>query len=161
MEFASTSMACLGCTGAGLVSPATASAAQALLQRREDVVASVHADGSTSHARLRSQANTQLKPYVEQMATQYNKNTRVQEFKIGQHVGLQIPVGHRGKCDDKYIVCMVVKKHPKNGYKLRCEHGMIQGVIRTDQWSLGVLQSNLISLLMKMSVCGSRWPFLL
>ena len=28
---------------------------------------------------------------------------------------------------------MVISKHRRDGYKLRCEHGLVQGLIRTDQ----------------------------
>ena len=67
------------------------------------------------------------------MSQQYNKKAGAQIFQVGQNDGLQIPVEHREKCDDKYIVCMVVQQEPHHSYRLRCEHGVIQGLIRTDQ----------------------------
>ena len=57
----------------------------------------------------------------------------VQYFEVGQHVGLQIPVEVKGKTDSKFVVCMEIGRNCKDGYKLRCEHGLVQGVIRTDQ----------------------------
>ena len=67
---------------------------------------------STNHARLRSEANKQLTPYVAKVAQQYNKKAGVQIFEVGQHVGLPIPVDHWEKLGDRYIVCMVIQTNP-------------------------------------------------
>ena len=109
-----------------VLSPNTAEAASTLLQCRESAE-------EFRHDKLRKAANDQLVPYRERMATVYNKSARVKVFKIGDHVGLQIPVQSREKLDDRYIVCMVVATSGKDAYRLRSDHGMIQGAIRTDQ----------------------------
>lgn len=73
-----------------------------------------------------------LVKYTAKMAHQYNKKSRPQVFQVGQTVGLMIPSVAREKLDDKFILCMVIgKKH--HGYSLRCEGGLIQGLIATDQ----------------------------
>ncbi|DBB07019.1 TPA: hypothetical protein ACH3X1_011610 [Trebouxia sp. C0004] len=46
---------------------------------------------STGHARRRSEAVANLEPYVDRMANQYNKSSKVHWFEVGQLVGLQIP----------------------------------------------------------------------
>ena len=113
-------------TGADAVSPETATAAQTLLRCHDKPV-------TTGHARRRSEAAANLAPYTERMADMYNKSANVQYFEVGQHVGLQIPVEVRGKMDPRFVVCMVIGRNRKDGYKLRCEHDLVQGVIRTDQ----------------------------
>ena len=67
------------------------------------------------------------------MANQYNKSSKVHWFEVGQHVGLKIPSEVREKMDPRCVVCMVISKERLDGYKLRCEHDLVQGVIRTDQ----------------------------
>ena len=71
------------------------------------------------------------------MEQAYNKRTNVQVFYVGQLVGLQIdmdiPKLLREKVDDRYIVCMVVEKKHADSYRLWFEHGLIKGVVRTDQ----------------------------
>ncbi len=114
------------CSGASVVSPETATAAQTLLQCHDNPV-------STGHARRRSEAVANLEPYVDRMANQYNKSSNVHWFEVGQHVGLKIPSEVREKMDPRFVVCMVISKQRLDGYKLRCEHGVVQGVIRTDQ----------------------------
>jgi len=58
------------CSGASVVSPETATAAQTLLQCHDNPV-------STGHARRRSEAVANLEPYVDRMANQYNKSSKV------------------------------------------------------------------------------------
>ncbi|DBA87990.1 TPA: hypothetical protein ACH3X1_004973 [Trebouxia sp. C0004] len=62
--------------GASVVSPETAAAAQTLLQCHDNPV-------RTGHARRRSEAKANLEPYVDCMANQYNKSSKVQMFEVG------------------------------------------------------------------------------
>ncbi len=67
------------------------------------------------------------------MANQYCKSSKVHWCEFGQHAGLQIPNEVREKMDPRTVVCMVISEQRLDGYKLRCEHGLVQGVICTDQ----------------------------
>ena len=96
------------CTGIDLVSPETASAAQTLLDCHDDACA----NDSTNYARLRSEANKQLTPICCKDGAEHNKKAGVQIFAVGQNVGLQIPVDHREKLDDKYIDAWSSRKNP-------------------------------------------------
>jgi hypothetical protein len=116
----------ISCSGASVVSPETAAAGQALLQCHDNPV-------STGHARRHSEAVANLEPYVDHMANRYNKSSKVQSFEVGDHVGLQIPNEVREKMDPRFGVCTVISEQRLDGYKLRCEHGLVQGVIRTEQ----------------------------
>ncbi|KAL0027768.1 hypothetical protein WJX77_003718 [Trebouxia sp. C0004] len=100
-------------SGASVVSPETAAAAQTLLQCHDNPV-------RTGHARRRSEAKANLEPYVDCMANQYNKSSKVQMFEVGEHVGLHIPKEIREKMDPRFVVCMVIRQQRLNGYKLRC-----------------------------------------
>ena len=57
-------------SGASVVSPETAAAAQTLLHCHDNPV-------STGHARRRSEAVANLEPYIDRMANQYNKSSKV------------------------------------------------------------------------------------
>ncbi len=117
----------ISCSGASVVSPETAAAAQTLLQCHDNLV-------STGHARRHSEGYciTNLEAYVLCMANQYNKSSSVQRFEAGEHVSLRIPTEVREKMDPRFVVCMVINKQ-RIGHKLRCEHGLMQGVVRTDE----------------------------
>lgn len=47
-------------------------------------------------------------------------------------MSLRIPTEVREKMDPRFVVCMVINKQ-RLGHKLRCEHGLMQGVARTDE----------------------------
>ena len=42
---------------------------------------------------------------------------------------------HISDLDNKFIVCMVLPREhrDKDAYKMRFEHGLVQGLVRTDQ----------------------------
>lgn len=111
------------------VSPETAKAVSTLMQCREGGL------GQTGHGRRRAEANANLVPYIDRMAHAYNKTAKVQQFEAGQTVGLTIPTRYREKLDNKLIVCMVLpgEHKDKHAYKLRCEHGIVKGLVRTDE----------------------------
>ena len=46
---------------------------------------------------------------------------------------MQIPNEVREKTDPRFGVCTVISEQRLDSYKLRCEHGLVQGVSRTDQ----------------------------
>ena len=116
----------ISCSDGSVVSPETAAAVQALLQCYNN-------PASTGHARGHNEAVAKLEPYVDRMAKQYNESSKVHWFEAGQHAGLQIPNEVREKMDPRFGVCTVISEQRLDGYKKRCEHGLVQGVIRTDQ----------------------------
>jgi len=88
---------------------------QTLLQCHDNPV-------STGHARRRSEAVANLEPYIDRMANQYNKSSKVHWFEVGQHVGLKIPSEVREKMDPRFVVCMVIsrkKKRKRKDYTFR------------------------------------------
>lgn len=116
----------ISCSGASVVSPETAAAAQTLLQCHDNPI-------STGHARRLSEAVANLEPYVDRKPYQYNQSSKVQRFEVGEHVGLHTPTELREKMDPRFVLCMVIHEQRLDGYKLRCEHGLVQGVVGTDQ----------------------------
>ncbi|KAL3132260.1 hypothetical protein ABBQ32_008848 [Trebouxia sp. C0010 RCD-2024] len=121
--------------GTGPLSPGIASAAETLLTVGLDNTALDITVGQTGHASKRLAANVQLVKHTAKMASEYNKTSTAQVFQVGQTVGLKIPSVAREKLEDRFILCMVIgKKH--HGYTLRCEGGLIQGLIATDQLTL-------------------------
>ena len=61
------------------------------------------------------------------------KSSKVHWSEVGQHLGLQIPNEVREKMHPRFVVCMVICKQGLDDCKSRCEHALVQGVIRTDQ----------------------------
>ena len=69
----------ISCSGASVVSPETAAAAQTLLQCHDNSV-------STGHARRLSEGVANLEPYDDCKPNQYNQSSKVQKFEVGDHV---------------------------------------------------------------------------
>ncbi len=80
---------CVICqSGASVVSPETATAAQTVLQCHDS-------PSSTGHARRRCEAVLSLEPYTNPMSSQHNKPAKVHWLEVGQHVGLHVyPAKH-------------------------------------------------------------------
>ncbi len=99
---------CVLCqSGASVVSPETATAAQTVLQCHDS-------PNSTKHARRRCEAVPSLEPYTNQISVQHNKPAKVHWLEVGQRVGLHVyPAKHTAENHEVLHADIRMTRHPK------------------------------------------------